>query len=143
MTKETKATVTITTMAMGRWNSIARFRPGEIVELEVRRSWVGKDITVKSGDKTFSPTWAMVMGYKKGTLSWEGYCEEYRAMMRKSYKENKEAWEDLIKSCNGKELILLCYCPAGSNCHRLLLQGYLGAVATAMGFEVVMGGERV
>lgn len=30
------------------------------------------DITVKSGDKTFAPTWEMVMGYKKGAP----YCDQ-------------------------------------------------------------------
>ena len=27
------------------------------------------DVTVKSGDQTFAPTWEMVMGYKNGTIS--------------------------------------------------------------------------
>jgi len=36
------------------------------------------DITVKSGVKAFAPTWDMVMGYKRGTLSIEEYTKVSR-----------------------------------------------------------------
>ena len=40
------------------------------------------DITVKSGDRTFAPTWDMVMDYKSGKITQEEYTEMYYDLMR-------------------------------------------------------------
>lgn len=95
------------------------------------------DITVKSGEKIFAPTWDMVMGYKKGTLTKTGYTEMYQEMMRESYRVNKTRWENLIRGAieAQRPVILCCYCRAGDFCHRYLLREYLIKVAESMGFE--------
>ena len=80
------------------------------------------DITVKSGDKAFAPTWKMVMGYKEGTLSLEDYTEEYYRLMRESYRRNRQRWDEIIGM---DEVILACYCRAGDFCHRYLLKDML------------------
>lgn len=76
------------------------------------------DITVKSGDKTFAPTWKMVMGLKNGEITREQYIEEYTEMMRKSYKENRDRWEEVLGL---DEVVLACYCKPDQFCHRVLL----------------------
>ncbi len=77
------------------------------------------NVTVKSGDKTFAPTWAMVMGGKKGTVTDEGYIKRYYAMMRESYRKKRGRWEEIL---NMKEMVLVCYCIGHIACHRTILK---------------------
>jgi uncharacterized protein YeaO (DUF488 family) len=76
------------------------------------------DITVKSGDKLFAPTWNLVMGYKNGTITEEHYTEGYLALMRLSYKRNREQWQALLAR---DSVTLCCYCKRGDFCHRVIL----------------------
>ncbi|MCL6559472.1 MAG: hypothetical protein K6U74_11870 [Firmicutes bacterium] len=80
------------------------------------------DITVKSGDKTFAPTWDMVMAYKSGKITQEEYTEMYYALMRRSYQNNRRRWEEVLAM---DKVVLVCFCRAGDFCHRLLLAGIL------------------
>ena len=76
------------------------------------------DITVKSGEETFAPTWSMVMKSKKGEMSWQEYRKKYYEMMRKSYRQNRDRWQQLLEQ---DEVVLLCYCNDPERCHRRLL----------------------
>lgn len=102
------------------------------------------DITVKSGDKVFAPIedprnpWDLVMGYKQGTISVEEYTERYTALMRKSYKENKARWLELLSY---ESVVLCCYCPPGDFCHRTLLAEMLVKVGQKLGKEAIFRGE--
>ncbi len=80
------------------------------------------DATVKSGDKTFAPTWKMVMSHKEGELGPDAYTEQYYEMMLKSYREKRGRWDELLAM---NEVILACYCGEGSFCHRYLLKDIL------------------
>ena len=80
------------------------------------------DTTVKSGDKTFAPTWKMVMGYKQRRISNEEYKQGYYDMMRESYRKNRQRWDEILSI---EEVILACYCRADSFCHRYLLKDML------------------
>jgi len=80
------------------------------------------DITVKSGDKAFAPTWKMVMGSKQDRITDEEYTNQYTELMRQSYKVNRERWNEVL---NLDEVILACYCKADSFCHRYLLKDML------------------
>src|SRR3989339_1061156 len=80
------------------------------------------DVTVKSGDKTFAPTWKMVMGYKQGRITREDYAREYYGMMRKSYRHHRQRWYEVLGM---KEVVLACYCQADAFCHRYLLKDML------------------
>jgi hypothetical protein len=80
------------------------------------------DTTVKSGDKAFAPTWKMVMGVKEGRISEEEYTREYLDRMRESYRNNRQRWDEVLGM---DEVLLACYCPAGSFCHRYLLRDML------------------
>jgi len=80
------------------------------------------DITVKTGVKTFAPTWEIVMGYKSNSITKEQYTEKYIIKMRQSYKNNRDLWEWLLKQ---KEVVLVCFCKSGDFCHRVLLANIL------------------
>jgi hypothetical protein len=80
------------------------------------------DITVKSGDRVFAPTWDMVRGYKRRRISQDLYAGMYRALMLKSYRVNRARWDLLIAM---DEVTLTCYCQPGVFCHRRLLAGFL------------------
>lgn len=99
----------------------------------------GLDITVKSGDSTFSPSWDIVMDLKNGNISWEQYKDKYTQMMRKSYKENNNRWLEVL---NKDELTLLCYCTDFNRCHRSLLAKMLVKVAKTKGMKVDYLGEK-
>jgi uncharacterized protein YeaO (DUF488 family) len=80
------------------------------------------DITVATGVKPFAPTWDMVSGYKDGKITEEEYTKQYMAKMRDSYNHRRDLWDWVIKQ---KELVLVCFCPAGAFCHRVLLANIL------------------
>ncbi len=88
------------------------------------------DITVKSGDKTFAPKWEMVMNYKQGRITEEDYAREYYSMMRESYRNNRQGWDEVLSM---EEVVLACYCRQDSFCHRYLHKDML----------VKCGGEHV
>ena len=79
------------------------------------------DITMKSSNdkgKPFMPTRDLVYQYKYKGMTNNEYEQHYWAMMRDSYINNREAWDELLGM---DEVILLCYCRAGEFCHRLCL----------------------
>jgi uncharacterized protein YeaO (DUF488 family) len=80
------------------------------------------DITVKSGLQFLAPTWDMVMQYKHGVISEIEYEIQYRAKMKKSYKEQRPLWDELLSR---DEVVLVCFCRKGDFCHRLLLANML------------------
>jgi len=95
------------------------------------------DITIKGKDpigRFFAPTWKMVMASKEKKFSWDEYKSMYRELMRKSYLENRNIWDEILMQ---EEVTMVCFCKAGMNCHRYLLAGYL----EKLGAEYM--GERV
>ena len=51
---------------------------------QIRPGVIGIDTTVKSGSglwRSFAPTWSMVMGWKRGALTWEQYAAQYREIL--------------------------------------------------------------
>lgn len=82
------------------------------------------DITIKGKDpigRFFAPTWKMVMASKEKKLSWDEYKSMYRALMQKSYLDNRNIWEEILRR---DEVTIVCFCRAGDNCHRFLLADY-------------------
>ncbi|AUR89251.1 protein of unknown function DUF488 [Vibrio phage 1.121.O._10N.286.46.C4] len=95
------------------------------------------DVTVKSGDKTFAPTWDFLMEYKKDKDE-QKYVDKFIPLMRESYKSNTASWMELI---NKKEVALACYCRAGQFCHRHLLVDILEKLCNHHGINFERGGE--
>lgn len=96
-----------------------------------------KDITVKSGDKLFAPTWDFLMKHKQDKND-QDYIDKFIPLMRESYKNDKQQWLDL---CNKEEVALACYCKAGDFCHRHLLVDILEKVCEANNIEFERKGE--
>jgi hypothetical protein len=115
------------------------------------------DITVKGNDpagKLFAPTWAMVKGVKDGTLSEAWYEETYYNLLidrwHKNYLGFRASLAKLVDIVKGgqecfrflygmppRDITLVCFCPAGTFCHRHLLVKFL-----QHNYAVEYGGER-
>lgn len=102
----------------------------------------GLDITVKSatGDgRCLAPTWDMVWGHKRGTLSDQEYTEKYLTLLRQRYRDDPEPFIRLVKR---KELKILCYCAKVTRegepvfCHRHLAADVLAKIAIHHGITV-------
>lgn len=76
------------------------------------------DITVKTGVAAFAPSWTMVHGIKNRTLAESQYYDMYQNLMTLSQRYYKEKWDALLAR---DEVTLVCFCPAGDFCHRVLL----------------------
>lgn len=98
------------------------------------------DITVKTGDRRFAPTWDMVMGHKNGDPDYddEGYTILYRQLMEESYCRDPNYWEDLLH-CDG--ICLVCFCKACNFCHRFVLIDILEEMCKARGIDFDYVGE--
>ena len=97
------------------------------------------DITVKSGDKRFSPTWDLLNRYKCGECLPEQYTEEYLKLMRESYRQDSEYW---VSFCKLEESVAIaCYCAVGDFCHRHLLRDMLQAVCKSHNIPFKFMGE--
>jgi hypothetical protein len=79
------------------------------------------DITVKGQDplgRIFAPTWDMVMGVKKGHITENDYAMAYIPILLKAIRN-----EDVVKQIKERYkngITLVCYCPSGHFCHRIL-----------------------
>ena len=93
------------------------------------------DITVKSGSP-FGPTWYMVYGIKYGKITEDEYASMYHEILQTRYERNPEVFEELLSR---KQVTLLCYCPPGRFCHRVLLAEWL---RDNMEGHIVYEGER-
>jgi uncharacterized protein YeaO (DUF488 family) len=96
------------------------------------------DITVKSGNRAFAPTWDMVLDVKSGKITPNEYTSRYIGMMDESRLANPEEWKVLMST---PSVALGCYCKPGEFCHRHLLSTYMANLAIAEGNEVIMMGE--
>ena len=116
------------------------------MELHIYTAQIGKytgpdayDVTVKSGDINFAPTWDIVQAWKAGEISWGKYSQRYRELMLRSYKHNQRAWHEILEK---GVLTLLCYCRAGDHCHRYLLADFIVKLGEKIGVDVINEGER-
>ena len=76
------------------------------------------DITIKSGDKKFAPTWELLMRYKEVKCPSHQYTAEYLELMRESYRQDPEYWVSFCKM--EVSIAVSCYYPVGRFCHRYL-----------------------
>jgi len=104
------------------------------------------DITVKGNcpaGKLYAPTWAMVKGVKDGTLPEDWYTETYYNLLIDRWKTHGHEMIKLVEMVQGtanmpaRDVTLVCFCPAGSFCHRYLLVNFL-----QHNYGVEYGGER-
>lgn len=103
------------------------------------------DTTVKSGEKTFAPSWEIVRAVKDGiSLSGfhlspeEDYTQRYKLIMTDSWKQNQQRW---LEVANMESVALMCYCTHGKFCHRYLLIDYFKAVCAKYNIPFEYCGE--
>lgn len=94
------------------------------------------DITRKSGDPTFAPSWAILRPMLEARRNgpsyvwlWPQYVADYTAEMRTSYREHRAAWDALLAR---DEVTLVCYCTDPQHCHRTVLAGILGKLGATV-----------
>jgi len=99
------------------------------------------DITAKGKDpfgKFFAPTWELIRNLKNGIIDERQYEIEYCDLMLHSWNTYQDRWQELL---NRQEVTLVCFCPPGTFCHRLLLAKYLEKVgAVHIGEKNLKGG---
>lgn len=96
------------------------------------------DTTVKSGIKTFAPTWEMVKQIKAGQMTERVYTALYWHRMHRSMREAPHVWEKLL---GANEVALGCYCPAGKFCHRRVLVDFIEHLCRERGIAFERMGE--
>ena len=93
------------------------------------------DITVKTAIppwNVFTPTWDMVMKYLKGpkdAIAEGVYMVEYEKIVAAAFRARGQELLSLIHSDETR--VFVCFCKAGTFCHRVLLARHfesLGAV---------------
>jgi len=83
------------------------------------------DITVKSATppgSVLAPTWEMVKRYKDGTLDqWQYTIKYFAKLVDRMYRagDREQKMLDAILT-DRKSLTLVCFCPVGEFCHRIL-----------------------
>ena len=83
------------------------------------------DTTVKTGEQRLAPSWDMVLGIKRGTVSEEEYTRLYYARLDHWWFQDPLFWDELLTH---PVLAFGCYCRAGTFCHRHLLVEFLKRV---------------
>jgi len=88
------------------------------------------NVTRKSGDKTFAPSWAllgpMIEIRRSGKVAtdeqWKDYARSYLKEMQVSRARHPEAWAELL---GRQRVVLTCYCTNPKRCHRTVLGRFL------------------
>lgn len=114
---------------------------------QIPKGYYALDITVKSGDKSFAPTWELLNTYKgmlesgaiQPAIAECYYKEVYHLLMIKSFYLNRKKWMKLVKE--KQPVVLMCYCKSNTFCHRHLLLKYLRRLCIKNGIPFEYKGE--
>jgi uncharacterized protein YeaO (DUF488 family) len=87
------------------------------------------DITVKGQDPMFkglAPTWDMVRAIKGGYMTHDAYARQYYRLVNDRVRQGDHALAYLHQTfmTHGR-FTLVCFCPPGAFCHRVLLAQWL------------------
>lgn len=80
------------------------------------------DITVKGDDwagADYAPTWDLVNRFKSGEIDEDHYTREFTALMNERYRY-KSVYMESLATREGTTT-LVCFCPPGAFCHRLIV----------------------
>ncbi len=94
------------------------------------------DITRKSGDPIFAPSWALLgpllrrrrAGFEQTEEEWKAYAAAYLREMSRSYHINRPEWDALLAR---ERVVLTCYCPDALRCHRRILARILASLGAS------------
>lgn len=92
------------------------------------------DISVKNNPKhVLAPTWDMVLGFQRGTITWDQYVEKYMDLLRSRWANGRaEDIRELARESKYRTLVLLCFCADETRCHRSLAKAALELVLARM-----------
>lgn len=94
------------------------------------------DVTVKGASgfaRPLAPTWDMVMGHKRGSISDSLYTDKYLCILTELAELAKENGAWLFKALysfgqrNDNTITFLCFCRDGAFCHTYILIDWLCA----------------
>jgi hypothetical protein len=98
------------------------------------------NITRKSGNPIFAPSWALVRSAldirqrRPQTVDeWRNYASEYLAEMRWSHVVHRGAWDALLAR---PRVVVTCFCVDPMRCHRRLLGLVLGRLGADLRGEL-------
>jgi len=94
------------------------------------------DITAKTKDpigRLLSPTWPLVLRYKRKTISESQYKRRYLEMVKARFEDNPKAVKELFGM---GEVVIVCFCPDGEFCHRFLAAEFLESMGAKYKGEV-------
>lgn len=116
------------------------------IQLSAQSIAIGKgipvlDITVKSGDPAFAPSWHLVnhvLSNQRSTESVSYYTHHYLEWLETSKLTYPDKWAALR---NYDTVALGCYCKPGVFCHRHLLANHIRTYLGHLGDDVNVLGE--
>lgn len=84
------------------------------------------NVTRKSGDPVFAPSWALLRtaldirksGRVQSEEDWKNYARSYLSEMTASHGRDRPIWDALLRR---SRVVLTCYCTNPERCHRKLL----------------------
>lgn len=99
---------------------MAKFYTVQLSKAKKMKDFNGKlyNITAKNGMIEFAPTWNMILKIKDKSITELEYGQLYTDLMRKSYQQNNQVWQELI---NSDIFAISCFCNETDFCHRFLL----------------------
>lgn len=98
------------------------------------------DVTLKSGNRAFSPDVNLLRDYKSGVINDVEYTERFDKLMLESLIVNRPEWLGLLTK---GRIALACYCGKEHFCHRNLLSGYIKDLGVSMNVTVNLKGEYI
>jgi uncharacterized protein YeaO (DUF488 family) len=96
------------------------------------------DITVKSGNKLFAPSWDFLQDYRAGKITEAEYTVQYLAKVEPSIKTHPQEWAKFEGEHN---IALACYCKPEDFCHRHIFAGLLTNYLRSKNHIVELKGE--
>lgn len=97
-----------------------------------------KNITLKSGDKYYAPTSALLWSFKYGNITLEQFKESFIRLMNNRIKDDSS---NIDRLCKKDVVTLACYCDNGMFCHRLLLVDIIKEYCIKGGIDFEYYGE--
>lgn len=99
------------------------------------------DITVKAKvNEDLAPTWDMVNAWKNGPqdkMAEARYTVEYFDLLSRRHAHNHHAFWGLHDLALHNDITIVCFCPKGAFCHRVLLAAWMEKY-----YNTTYGGER-
>ncbi len=112
-----------------RTRSIHQARPGDLATYR----W-GSLRAFENG-RAFAPSEGLLVAYKAGQVSWDGYERRYRLEMEALARRSPDLFLALLRR---PEVALVCYEASPARCHRRLLAECFARLAGEQGVQVVL-----